>query len=111
MIERLKEHSTRVGARGIVLSPTRELAMQTLKFCKSFAKFTSLRLALLVGGESMEQQFAVLAHNPDIIIATPGRLMHMLMEVRLPIEGCDLDEERVCEGKPGFFLVVIFFGS
>jgi ATP-dependent RNA helicase DDX54/DBP10 len=81
LLDRLASHSTDFGARGVVLSPTRELAMQTLKFAKGLAKFTDLRFALLVGGDSMEMQFSALANNPDIIIATPGRLMHQLQEV------------------------------
>jgi ATP-dependent RNA helicase DDX54/DBP10 len=69
------------GARAVVLSPTRELALQTLRFAKSIAKFTGLRFAALVGGDSMEAQFSALADAPDVLIATPGRLMHHLMEV------------------------------
>jgi hypothetical protein len=56
ILERLKEHSTRVGVRAVVLSPTRELAMQTSKFISAMAKYTTLRFALLVGGDSMELQ-------------------------------------------------------
>jgi ATP-dependent RNA helicase DDX54/DBP10 len=42
------------------------------------AKFTDLRISSIVGGDSIEGQFDSLADNPDIIIATPGRLMHHL---------------------------------
>jgi superfamily II DNA/RNA helicase len=81
LIERLASHSSRMGARALVLSPTRELALQTLRFAKSLAKFTDLRFSSIVGGESMEGQFASLADNPDVLVATPGRLMHHLSEV------------------------------
>ena len=73
-----QEHSSRMGARAIVLSPTRELALQTVKFAQGLSRFMDLRVALLVGGDSMEDQFEALSRNPDIIIGTPGRVMHHL---------------------------------
>ncbi|KAG9440335.1 hypothetical protein H6P81_020500 [Aristolochia fimbriata] len=81
MLERLKQHVPQGGVRALILSPTRDLALQTLKFTKELGRFTDLRTSLLVGGDSMESQFEELAQNPDIIIATPGRLMHHLSEV------------------------------
>ncbi|XP_022147370.1 putative DEAD-box ATP-dependent RNA helicase 29 [Momordica charantia] len=81
MLERLKQHDPQGGVRALILSPTRDLALQTLKFTKELGKFTDLRISLLVGGDSMETQFEELAQSPDIIIATPGRLMHHLSEV------------------------------
>ncbi|CAI5746009.1 unnamed protein product [Peronospora destructor] len=81
MVEKLKEHSTKIGVRAVVLSPTRELAVQTLRFAKLLSKFTSLKLALIVGGEGMDQQFEAIAANPDVLVATPGRLMHLLLEI------------------------------
>ena len=81
IIQRLHAHSPRVGSRAVVLSPTRELATQTYGFFRQFSKFTDLRSTLLVGGESLEFQFSELARNPDIMIATPGRLLHLMLEV------------------------------
>ncbi|EGZ25726.1 hypothetical protein PHYSODRAFT_486355 [Phytophthora sojae] len=81
MLEKLKEHSTKIGVRAVVLSPTRELAVQTLRFAKQLSKFTSLKMALIVGGEGMDQQFEAIAANPDVLVATPGRLMHHLQEI------------------------------
>lgn len=84
-IEKLKCHSQIVGARCVILSPSRELAMQTATFFKDFTKHTDLRYVLLVGGNDMETQFEKLAQNPDVIIATPGRLMHHINEVGLSL--------------------------
>ncbi|CAH1247532.1 DDX54 [Branchiostoma lanceolatum] len=80
MFEKLRAHSTS-GARALILSPTRELALQTMKFTKELGRFTGLRAALILGGDSMEDQFAALHENPDIIIGTPGRLLHVLVEM------------------------------
>lgn len=83
--ERLAKHSVAVGVRAVVLSPTRELAMQTAKFCRQIGRFSGLRCCLLVGGQAMEAQFEHLASNPDIVIATPGRLMHHILEAELSL--------------------------
>ena len=85
MIERLKSHSPKVGARGLILSPSRELALQTLKVIKEFGKGTDLRCVLLVGGDSLEEQFSAMAANPDILIATPGRFLHLKVEMGLDL--------------------------
>lgn len=81
MVEKLKEHVSTGGVRGIVLSPTRELAYQSYRVCTKISHYTSLRSTIIVGGEAIEQQFDALSKNPDIIFATPGRLMHLLMEI------------------------------
>ncbi|KAG2243727.1 hypothetical protein Bca52824_094429 [Brassica carinata] len=81
MLEKLKQHVPQGGVRALILSPTRDLAEQTLKFAKELGKFTDLRVTLLVGGDSMQDQFEELTKSPDVIIATPGRLMHLLEEV------------------------------
>jgi ATP-dependent RNA helicase DDX54/DBP10 len=85
MIEKLKTHSVRVGARAVVLSPSRELALQTLKVVKELGRGTDFRTVLLVGGDSLEEQFGAMTSNPDIIIATPGRFMHLKVEMGLEL--------------------------
>ncbi|XP_029427665.1 ATP-dependent RNA helicase DDX54 [Rhinatrema bivittatum] len=89
MFEKLKVHSAQTGARALILSPTRELALQTLKFTKELGKFTGLKTALILGGDRMEDQFAALHENPDIIIATPGRLMHVAVEMNLKLQSVE----------------------
>ncbi|KAG0475329.1 hypothetical protein HPP92_015015 [Vanilla planifolia] len=81
MLQRLRQHVPQAGVRALILSPTRDLAIQTMKFTKELGRFTDLRFCLLVGGDSMESQFETLTQSPDIILATPGRLMHHLSEV------------------------------
>jgi ATP-dependent RNA helicase DDX54/DBP10 len=85
MIERLKQHSVKVGARAVVFSPSRELALQTLSVVKELGKGTDLKTILLTGGDSMEEQFGYMATNPDIIIATPGRFLHLKVEMALDL--------------------------
>ncbi|KGQ09283.1 ATP-dependent RNA helicase DBP10 [Beauveria bassiana D1-5] len=85
MIERLRAHSAKVGSRALIMSPSRELAIQTLKVVKELSKGTDLKAVLLVGGDSLEEQFGFMAANPDIVIATPGRFLHLKVEMKLDI--------------------------
>ncbi|KAF5018086.1 hypothetical protein F66182_9948 [Fusarium sp. NRRL 66182] len=85
MIERLRAHSARFGTRALILSPSRELAIQTLKVVKEFSRGTDLKCVLLVGGDSLEEQFGYMAANPDIVIATPGRFLHLKVEMNLDL--------------------------
>ncbi|CAJ0579867.1 unnamed protein product, partial [Mesorhabditis spiculigera] len=82
MLQKLKRRDP-VGVRALLIAPARELAMQTFKVIKELGRFTGLRCAVLVGGDSIEDQFAVIHENPDIIVATPGRLMHVIVEMNL----------------------------
>lgn len=78
LINKLKCHSKIVGARALILIPTRDLAEQITKVLKQYIKFTDLKYTLLLGGHAYEGQFESLSTNPDILIATPGRLMQLL---------------------------------
>ena len=54
------------------------------------AKYTDLRFCLLVGGDSMQKQFERLSDNPDVIVSTPGRLLHIMKEVEtLTLQLCN----------------------
>ena len=72
--------------RAIIMEPTRELALQVFD---QFSRFSdgSLKAALLVGGESMTQQERVLKTNPDVLIATPGRLLDLCEREKLILFG------------------------
>ena len=83
LIHRLEKHSTVVGVRGVILAPTRELVLQISQVFRKLAKHTDLRCVALVGGTSLDAQFAALASNPDVTIASPGRILHMCEEAKL----------------------------
>uniref|UniRef100_A0A8C4EDP4 RNA helicase n=1 Tax=Dicentrarchus labrax TaxID=13489 RepID=A0A8C4EDP4_DICLA len=89
MFEKLKAPQAQTGARALILTPTRELALQTMKFTKELGKFTGLKTALILGGDRMDDQFAALHENPDIIIGTPGRLMHVITEMNLKLHNVE----------------------
>ena len=61
--------------RVLVLVPTRELGVQVFQVSKQLCQFTSIDVALSVGGLDLRLQEAALRKNPDIVIATPGRLI------------------------------------
>ncbi len=63
------------GTRVLILLPTRELALQTQKHFEQLAKFTYIKSGLIIGGEAFKHQVATLRKNPEVLIATPGRLV------------------------------------
>ncbi|ETW74902.1 hypothetical protein HETIRDRAFT_332035 [Heterobasidion irregulare TC 32-1] len=78
MIERLLYRDKGKGAaatRCLVLVPTRELAVQCYEVGKKLAAHTDIQLCLIVGGLSLKAQEVALRARPDIVIATPGRLI------------------------------------
>ncbi|XP_041484197.1 ATP-dependent RNA helicase DDX24-like isoform X2 [Lytechinus variegatus] len=62
---------------GLVLTPTRELAVQVKNHLVAAAKMTDIKVAVVVGGMSAEKQKRVLKKRPDIIVGTPGRLWEL----------------------------------
>jgi len=61
--------------RCVVLVPTRELAHQVTTQARRLCLFSGLKVALLHGGQSVKPQLEQLAQGPDILVATPGRLL------------------------------------
>lgn len=66
------------GIRALVLTPTRELALQVHGSFVKYAKQTRLKSALVYGGVSIDAQAQILAARVDILVATPGRLLDHL---------------------------------
>ncbi len=81
MIQRLAQ--SRGKMKGLIILPTRELAMQVDESLKKVGSTLGLKTAILIGGESMEKQNRALKQSPHILIATPGRLADHLEHGRV----------------------------
>ncbi|KAI8335604.1 P-loop containing nucleoside triphosphate hydrolase protein [Blakeslea trispora] len=66
------------GLCGLILTPTRELAMQVCDHLEKMAIFTKARVVAIVGGMSIQKQERLMKQNPDIVVATPGRLWEIM---------------------------------
>ncbi|HXV26917.1 MAG TPA: DEAD/DEAH box helicase [Candidatus Paceibacterota bacterium] len=82
MLQRLWQ--ARAGL-GVVILPTRELALQVNDSLKALGQQLGLRTAVLIGGESMGKQLQQLSRKPNVIIATPGRLLDIADEKKIDL--------------------------
>ncbi len=76
MIQRIAQSNGK--SKGLVVLPTRELALQVNETLRKIGGSLGLKTTILIGGESMGRQISSLRSNPHIIIATPGRLIDHL---------------------------------
>lgn len=66
--------------QGLILAPTRELAVQITDEIKKFAKYTGIKAVSIYGGQGIGVQLQALKHGVEIIVATPGRLIDHLKQ-------------------------------
>ncbi|XP_077402983.1 putative ATP-dependent RNA helicase DDX46 isoform X1 [Vanacampus margaritifer] len=66
------------GPISMIMTPTRELALQITKECKKFSKSLGLRVVCVYGGTGISEQIAELKRGAEIIVCTPGRMIDML---------------------------------
>lgn len=74
----LQEIQPKNGIQGLIMAPTRELAMQISDEIKKFGKYTGIRVATVYGGQGMGIQLDALHRGIEIVVATPGRLIDHL---------------------------------
>ncbi|RNC28583.1 MAG: DEAD-box ATP-dependent RNA helicase CshA [Candidatus Dichloromethanomonas elyunquensis] len=93
MIQRIS--SERDALKGLVITPTRELAIQVAEELNRIGQFKEVRALPIYGGQDIDRQIRALKNRPQIVVGTPGRLMdHMRRKtIRLQqIEVVILDE-------------------
>ncbi len=82
IIQLLSEQQTRPNTqrriRSLILTPTRELALQISDNMEAYGQYTQLRCSAIVGGVSQSAQERALNQGTDILIATPGRLIDLM---------------------------------
>jgi len=74
----LQDIQPKQGIQGLIMAPTRELAMQISEEIKKFGKHTGIRIATVYGGQGMGIQLDALHRGVEIVVATPGRLIDHL---------------------------------
>jgi len=73
------------ACRALALAPTRELAIQIEENFRKYGKHMGLNMALLYGGVKYGKQLEELRNNPDIVVATPGRLLDHIQQGNLSL--------------------------
>ena len=71
----------------LIISPTRELAMQTSTLAKKLASFTRIPIVTCIGGIPISKQINSLKHRPLVVIGTPGRLLDLYEQGYLKVDG------------------------
>lgn len=77
LLDSLMQSRDTRNVKALILVPTRELALQIASEIKQLTRFTNLRHAIIIGGNSVEDQLCQTDNGVDILIATPGRLHHL----------------------------------
>lgn len=75
-----KFQERRTDIQALILSPTRELAIQIGESIETYSKYTDIRHAVVFGGVSVHQQVNALKKQPHILVATPGRLLDLIQQ-------------------------------
>ncbi len=78
------------GLRALILTPTRELALQIDESLKEYGRNLSLRTAVVLGGVPAGPQIRALQRKPDILVATPGRLLDLMGQGHLRLNQIEI---------------------
>ncbi|RKP52935.1 DEAD/DEAH box helicase [Cohnella endophytica] len=90
VIQLLSQQPSKSGShrrvRSLILTPTRELALQIAENIEAYSQFLSLRCTAIVGGVSQKAQEQALKQGADIVIATPGRLIDLINQKHIDLQ-------------------------
>lgn len=95
LLHRLSTNKAEAGIRGLILAPTRELAIQVCDNLKKYSRHLRVKSAAIYGGVSQVEQVKNIRNGAEVLVATPGRLMDLIDQgiIRLnKVETLVLDE-------------------
>ena len=76
----------RKGVKALILTPTRELALQISECLDEYARYTPVRHGVMFGGVNQRPQVTMLQKGIDILVATPGRLLDLMSQGFLSLD-------------------------
>jgi ATP-dependent RNA helicase RhlE len=85
-LNRLQDKSRKREIKALILTPTRELAIQIEECFRDYAQYTNLRHAVIFGGVNQRPQVDRLKNGVDILIATPGRLLDLIGQRHIALD-------------------------
>ncbi len=93
VLERLavnKTHDRNRKIRSLIVTPTRELAIQIDESFKNYGRYTGLTTAVIFGGVNQKSQVRELKRGVDILTATPGRLLDLMNQGFISLSGIEI---------------------
>ena len=78
--EEIKESQGKAKIKSLIVTPTRELAIQIEENIRDYSKYTQVRRAVIFGGVKQHKQVAQLKQGVHILVATPGRLLDLISQ-------------------------------
>jgi ATP-dependent RNA helicase RhlE len=79
-IAKSKSRDNKRKVRGLIVTPTRELAIQIGENFREYGKYTNMNCTVIFGGVKQGKQTAALKNGVDVIVATPGRLLDLMQQ-------------------------------
>jgi len=86
LLNQLQPHDQKRQIQALILTPTRELAIQIDECFSDYSRYTSLRHTVIFGGVNQKPQVQQLRQGIDILIATPGRLLDLIAQKYITLE-------------------------
>ena len=86
----INQTSRRKQVRGLILTPTRELAAQVHASVQTYGKYTKLKSAVIFGGVGANPQIKAIQSGLDILVATPGRLLDLMAQGAISLQHVEI---------------------